>query len=190
MPTDTAYPRAVSIGDSVFTLRPMLLEDRAPLLELARSLPVHDLLFLNGDITDAGQIDAWMRDIGRAENVTILAFNAGRLAGFCSVVRSAAGWTRHVGELRVVVIPELRGRGLGRVLTAEAFRHAIAMGVQKMVAQMTADQEHAIHAFRRLGFHQEAVLHGQVKDRGNQPLDLVIMARGASDEDLPLSPAA
>ncbi len=66
-------------------------------------------------------------------------------------------WTRHVAELRVLVAPEMRGLGLGRLLTEQGFAIARERGVRKMIAQMTTDQEAAVHAFERMGFEREAV---------------------------------
>jgi len=70
-----------------------------------------------------------------------------------------------------------RGHGLGRSLTAEAFRIAEDMGVRKMVAQMTIDQDGAIRTFKRLGFTSEALLHDHVMDADGSTLDLVIMSQ-------------
>ena len=70
----------------------------------------------------------------------------------------------------------MRRRGLGRVLTMEAFRIAVDLGVEKMIAQMTTDQDGAIAVFETLGFRTEALLRDQVKDREGHKLDLLIMA--------------
>jgi hypothetical protein len=46
-----AYPRKVSLGGEMITLRPMNGLDRGALLAFSRALPGHDLLFLPVDIT-------------------------------------------------------------------------------------------------------------------------------------------
>jgi hypothetical protein len=45
----------------------------------------------------------------------------GELVGCTAIVIDAMSWSRHVGELRVMVGPPWRGRGLGRVLIQESF---------------------------------------------------------------------
>ena len=139
--------------------------DRLRMLAFARSLPPHDLLFLRRDITDPAEVDAWMRDIATGEVSTILAVRDDEITGYASVARSPLSWMRHIAELRVLVGESMRGKGLGRVLTQEAFRVAVDMGVEKMVAQMTIDQQGAMSVFRRLGFQSEALPPGHVKDR-------------------------
>ena len=72
--------------------------------------------------------------------------------------------------------PQLRGRGIGRLLTEEAFRLALGMGVDKVIGQMTVDQHQAIAVFRSLGFQPEALLRDHVKDRQGEKHDLVILS--------------
>ena len=85
-------------------------------------------------------------------------------------------WTRHVGELRVIVGPEYRRRGLGRRLTDEVFAIARDIGLRKITAQMTPDQKGARATFERLGFRPEALLADFVVDREGLPRDLLIMS--------------
>jgi len=53
-----------------------------------------------------------------------IALEGGRAAGYVAVV-PLPGWSDHVGELRLVVDPEQRGRGLGRDLTRWALLQAL-----------------------------------------------------------------
>jgi L-amino acid N-acyltransferase YncA len=75
-----------------------------------------------------------------------------------------------------MVAASMRRRGLGRLLTMEAFLLALELGVEKMVAQMTTDQDGAIAVFESMGFRTEALLRDHVKDREGRKLDLLIMA--------------
>ena len=75
-----------------------------------------------------------------------------------------------------MVAESARGLGLGRVLTQEAFANALAMGIEKMVAQMTLDQKGAIATFEGLGFRPEALLRDQVKDRAGNTHDLLVLS--------------
>ena len=46
---------------------------------------------------------------------------------------------------------------------------------------MLANQEFTIEMFSALGFDPEALLKGQVRDRGGELLDLMILAHTAGD---------
>ena len=134
------YPITYRAGSHEITLRQMTPGDKAGLLEFARALPEHDLLFLRRDISQEPAIDDWISELKSGEIVTILAVEGGRIVGYATIHRSLLRWTAHVAELRVMVAESARGLGLGRVLTQEAFANALAMGIEKMVAQMTLDQ--------------------------------------------------
>lgn len=172
-----ATVETLQIGGREVTLRFMTEDDADLALAFTSSLPQHDIVFLHRDITEAEGIAAWIADIEQGLEGVILAVADGKVLGYSSVSRSPLSWSRHVAELRVVVGPEARGQGLGRALTAEAFRIAEDLGVRKMVAQMTIDQQGAIHTFKRLGFTSEALLHDQVLDADGTTLDLVVMSQ-------------
>jgi len=168
----------VEIAGQPITLRFMTEDDADVVIAFARALPTHDLVFLHRDITQSEEVQSWIEDLEHGLEGVILAIDGGgAVVGYSSVSRSPLGWYRHVAELRVVVGEQARGKGLGRALTAEAFRIAEDLGVRKMVAQMTIDQQGAIHTFKRLGFTSEALLHDHVMDADGTTLDLVIMSQ-------------
>lgn len=170
------YPLTHRAGNKEVTLRLMTAGDKAGILAFARALPEHDLLFLRRDITQESAVDDWVEEMKSGEIVTILAEYQGGIVGYATIHRSLLRWTAHVAELRVMVAESMRGSGLGRVLTQEAFANALAGGIEKMVAQMTLDQKGAIATFEGLGFRPEALLRDQVKDRQGNKHDLLVLS--------------
>jgi L-amino acid N-acyltransferase YncA len=176
------YPRTIELsGGSSVTLRFLLPADHDALLAFARSLPQHDTLFLRIDITQPAAIDEWLDNVERGRTVTIIAEDAEGICGYGSLHFSNAEWSQHVGELRVIVGERMRGRGLGRRLTEAAFAIALDRGLEKMVAQMTVDQDGAIATFEHLGFKSEALLRDQVKDRQGQKHDLLVLSHDVAN---------
>jgi L-amino acid N-acyltransferase YncA len=171
------YPREVRAADGAVTLRFMTAADRDAVLRFARSLPAHDLLFLRRDITSPEMVDRWLDDIRRERIITVLAERDGVVLGYGTVDRGDVSWSPHVAELRVLVAPALRRHRFGRILTREIFMIALDLGIEKMIAQMTADQQGAIAVFEGMGFHSEALLRDHVKDREGRKHDLLIMAQ-------------
>ena len=170
------YPSIRQAGNKDVTLRLMTPADRAGILAFARALPEHDFLFLRRDITQEDAVDDWIRELQSGEIVTILAELNGQVVGYATIHRSLLRWTAHVAELRVMVSESMRGAGLGRILTQEAFANALSEGIEKMVAQMTLDQKGAIATFEGLGFRPEALLRDQVKDRQGNKHDLLVLS--------------
>jgi L-amino acid N-acyltransferase YncA len=170
------YPATFSFSGEELTLRPVVEGDAATMLAFTTALPQHDLLFLRRDITTEDNVHAWIEDATAGRYQTVLALHESSIIGYSTVASEGITWTRHVAELRILVAPEWRGRGLGRLLTEQAFAAARQSGFKKMIAQMTTDQGGAIRAFRRLGFEREAVLRNQVIDRDGGLHDLQIMS--------------
>jgi RimJ/RimL family protein N-acetyltransferase len=181
MMTDVAsvrrtYPWTTSINGVRLTFRLMQPSDGEAILQFARSLPNDDLIFLRSDITEAKAVDAWMNYIKEGRTISVVAEADGQLAGYASIHLNEALWTRHVGELRVLVGRELRGIGLGKRLTNEAFAIAKDLGLKKITAQMPTEQRGARGVFERLGFRPEALLADHVMSRDGQTHDLLIMS--------------
>ncbi len=170
------YPEQVKVGGQDVTLRFMDANDAAAVLAFARGLQPHDLLYLRRDITDPEAVAEWVKDIESGEMDTVLALTGKDVVGYATIHRSAMGWSQHVAELRVNVAASMRGKGLGRTLTQEAFAIALGKGIEKMIAQMTLDQKGAIATFEGIGFRPEALLRDHVKDRDGNKHDLLVLS--------------
>jgi RimJ/RimL family protein N-acetyltransferase len=150
--------------------------DRDEILRFAKELPEEDLMFLRTDITQQPTVDTWMKYIKSGRTITLLAEVEGRMAGYASIHLNEATWTRHVGEMRVLIGRNFRGIGLGKRLTNEAFAMAKDLGMKKITAQMATDQRGARQVFEHLGFRPEALLADHVMTRDGTTRDLLIMS--------------
>jgi len=170
------FPKQITLRDrSVVMLRPMMREDKEGLLAFFRRLAPEDRQFLKDDVTRPEIIEGWARDLNYDRVLPILAEFEGRIVGDATLHRQAYGWMRYVGEIRLVTDPFLRRRGLATAMAREIFYLALQAGLDKMVAEMVADQVAAIKVFGKLGFQQEARLANQVVDLQGRKHDLVIM---------------
>ena len=171
------YPRAVEIKDGNANLELMTASAEAEVLEFAKSLPPHDLLFLRRDITEPKVLSAWAKQIESGEITSLLAKDdSGAILGCTAVVQDEHSWSPHVGELRVLVAPAGKDRGLGRQLIQESFLIALSLGLEKLTAQMTPDQTGAINVFEEMGFKAEALLKEHVRDQSGEKHDIVILS--------------
>jgi RimJ/RimL family protein N-acetyltransferase len=170
------YPWTTNVDGVRLTFRLMEPSDRDAIIAFARSLPNDDLIFLRTDITEPKTVDAWMNYIKSGRTISVVAEADGKLAGYASIHLNEALWTRHVGELRVLVGREQRGIGLGKRLTNEAFAIAKDLGLKKITAQMPTEQRGARQVFERLGFRPEALLADHVMSRDGHTHDLLLMS--------------
>lgn len=175
-PKRRAYPQKLNLDGRELTLRLMTPKDREAFLAFAQSLPHDDLLFLSLDITRPEAVDQLVRSIESGRTVTILAEVDGKLAGHGSLMHNRLLWTRHLGEIQLLLSPQVRGLGLGLRLANELFALAKEKGLQKIVARMATGQQSAIQVFEKLGFKPEALLADYVMARDGQTHDLMVMS--------------
>ena len=175
-----AYPRMMETDVGEIELRLMTRADEEAVLAFARKLPPHDLLFLPRNISEPKVLSAWIGEIERGAIISLLAIWSESVVGCGTVVRDPHSWSPHVGEIRMVVLPEVRGTGVGRVLSQETFALALGAGLEKLTAQMTVDQKAAIALFESLGFKAEALLRDHVRDAGGQKHDIVVLGHNVA----------
>src|SRR5260370_19338672 len=161
----SAYPQTVTLrAGTTVAIRPLLADDREEICNFFERVPEDDRAFLKEDVIDRREVEAWLDMLDPNTETVIVAEAADRIAGTAILRRVAHGWSRHVGEIRIVADPDTRRQGLGHVLAETIFRLAVRLGLEKMTAQMMAEQKGAIRVFELLGFRKEASLRNHVRD--------------------------
>ena len=175
------YPRTLSCAGSAVELSLLSAADAADLKAFIATLPEHDLLFLSRDITHPKVIEAWIAAIPEGRVKSLAARHDGVIVGCTAIVLHELSWSRHVGELRVLVSPSWRGKGLGGVLIQGCFAQALELGLAKLCVQMTVDQRAAIAGFQSIGFRAEALFRNHVKDRDGKLHDLAVLSHDVGE---------
>src|SRR5215212_11599808 len=109
-------------------IRELDATDRDAIERFVERVPEGDRTFFKEDVAAPEVIDAWTRP-GPAR---ALAVEDGEVVGYVAVV-PLHGWSSHVGEVRVIVDPDRRGRGIGRALARRAVVEAIDLDLSTMV---------------------------------------------------------
>jgi RimJ/RimL family protein N-acetyltransferase len=125
-------------------------------------------------------LSAWINEIERGDITSLLALKQGVVVGCGTLVRDPQSWSPHVGEIRMVISPDVRGRGVGRALSQETFALALGAGLEKLSVQMTVDQQAAITLFESLGFKAEALLRDHVRDADGKKHDIVVLGHNVA----------
>jgi ribosomal protein S18 acetylase RimI-like enzyme len=158
-------------------IRQLEARDEAAVDRFLARIPDGDRTFFKEDVDDPDVRAAWFRP-GPAR--LVLALDGDAVVGYVAVV-PLQGWSSHVGEVRVFVDPDYRGRGVGRALARQAVLEALDLGLTKMMIEVVADQEPAIAMFRSLGFEPEALLKDHVRDQSGQLRDLMVLAHSVEE---------
>jgi RimJ/RimL family protein N-acetyltransferase len=170
-----SYPRRVNTEAGEIEFHLMTRADEAAVLDFAKALPTHDLLFLPRNISQPKVLSAWVNEIERGDIASLLALKDSAVVGCGTLVKDSHSWSPHVGEIRMVVSLDVRGKGVGRALSQEIFALALGAGLDKLTVQMTVDQRAAIALFESLGFKAEALLRDHVRDADGQTYDIVAL---------------
>jgi L-amino acid N-acyltransferase YncA len=151
--------------------------DRHALARFLARVPEPDRTFFKEDVDDPAVVDGWLAP----GPVHTIAIEDGEIVGWLSVV-PLHGWSSHVGEVRLIVDPAQRGRGIGGTLARRAVIEALELGLKKMVVEVIAVQEPTIAMFRSLGFDPEALLSDHVRDRAGELRDLMVLSHSVETQ--------
>ena len=159
-------------------IRPPTADDLDALMEFFARVPEGERTFFKEQVLDRETVQRWLGDARGRRGVAV---DDGQVVGYVAVVR-LNGWSDHVGEVRLVVDPGHRGRGLGRALARWALAQALDCGLSKLYVEVVAEQEGAVRMFDDLGFRGEALLQDHIRDRSGALRDLLVLAHDAGDE--------
>ena len=157
--------------DPLTGLRPLAPADVDAVMAFLDAMPEGDRTFFKED-DDRETVQRWSHDVHASR--WILPGEA-EIEAYLAVI-PGVGWSRHVGELRLVVGAGHRRRGLGRALARRGLLEAVRTGLDKIVVEVVADKQGDIEMFASIGFQAEALLTNQIRDRTGQTRDLVILA--------------
>ena len=102
--------------------------------------------------------------------IHLVAMNRDLVAGWCDVMPKPHEGMRHRGKLGMGLLPDHRGRGLGRRLLEETLRTARDAGITRVELEVFASNTAAIKLYQRLGFVHEGrkraarILDGRTED--------------------------
>jgi L-amino acid N-acyltransferase YncA len=171
------YPKKLKLANGAsVTVRTLIPQDRAVVGAFFERVPEEDRAFLKEDLLNREEVEIWLDEIDLDRETVMVAEVDKDIVGTAVLERQRNGWSRHVGEIRIVADPAFRRCGLGYALAETIFDLAKKCGVEKLTAEMVADEPGPIRVFKRLGFRTEATLNDQVKDRHGVKHDLLVMA--------------
>ena len=150
--------------------------DADGLARFAAAMPPHDLLVLARDIREPKVLDAWLRSQEAGHIASLIAVSQDEVVATIAALSDRFSWSPHVWDIRLLVAPEARGKGLGRKLLGAIVNQAIAAGAGKLTARMTPDQAGAITLFEECGFRAEAMLKDQVRAPDGSLHDLAVLS--------------
>lgn len=156
-------------------IRELKKDDVDRSLAFFRALPKEDRAYLRVDVTKREIVDRRINAMEPEEISRLVAVVDGEIVADGSLEREHQEWKKHIAELRLIVAHPYQRKGLGLLMARELFALAASKKVEEILVRIMAPQVGALSIFKRLGFHQDAVLHDYVKDIDGEKHDLILM---------------
>ena len=156
-------------------IRRIVANDIDRLMEFYGSLPEEDRRYLKFDVTDRKVVAKRLRRIETGDDIRIAAVHGGVVVASGALELSGEAWSKHQGEIRVLIARPFQHRGLGTIMIRELYFVAVQNKIETIVARMMRPQVGAQKVFRRLGFRDETMLPDFVKDLQGGSQDLIVM---------------
>jgi L-amino acid N-acyltransferase YncA len=180
-----AYPKTLMLRDgSTVEVRLLQEDDKVRLRRFFERIPEEDRYYLKESVTAPWVILEWTSNIDLDRVFPVVAVAGDEIVADATLHRSRSPARGHVGELRIVVDPEYRERGLGRRLIQELLDISDGLGLTKVFFELVAQREEAaIMAAISLGFREVATLTDRVRDMWGNFQDLVLLEMPMADRD-------
>lgn len=187
IPALKRYPVKIKLEDGTgLELRPLNQDDKIRLAKFFQRVSEEDRFYLKENVTAPQVIHGWIDNLDYDRVVPIVAVHGDDIVADATLHRSRVPARRHVAELRVVVDPDYRSRGVGSRLIHEMIDLGRVLELDKLVFELVDRRElGAIHAAVYAGFEEVAVLKDRVKDVYGSMQDLVIMEMSLKQDDMP-----
>ncbi|MEM7121004.1 MAG: GNAT family N-acetyltransferase [Pseudomonadota bacterium] len=161
---------AAMTGSQDITIRSATPEDRSDIERLVAALQNdgrrYDPALAAGEPVFAkSSVDAMNAYVADDQGLCLVALLDGRVVGYvgCSLevdddIWTDPDWTRSVHVQELFVDPAARRRGIARRLVGEVERHALKLGVKRMLVMANARNPESCGSYRAMGFSDYKVL--------------------------------
>jgi GNAT superfamily N-acetyltransferase len=170
------YPALLTLEDGTSVLiRPLEGSDETALLDFFRGIPEEERYWLREDVCHPAVIHQWITGLNYDRVLPLIAERDGVIIADGTLHRRGFGARHHLGELRLVVAPAYRSRGLGYAILAELMEIAQELGLDRLEAEIvTGAQTAAVEAIEQMGFEQAARLSNHLLGHDGARHDLVL----------------
>ena len=180
------YPKILVLPNSTqVCIRPMKSDDQDLLFSFFTSIPKKARLRFKHDVTRRDVIDDWCRNLDYDRVLPLLTVvkenDTERIVADGTLRATRHGWATHVARIALVLAPDMRGTGLGKILLRELCDQATLRGIQKIQSHVREDNADAITLLKKLGFKKETVFKNHAMDLKGKMHDVIIYYQDVDD---------
>ena len=158
------YPKELNLMDKTKVItRPIEPVDIEALFKFFSRIPKSDLLIYKDGVTKWENVENWFASSNYREAFQLVALTKDKVVAKGSLHSEGLFWS-HAAELKLIVDPDYRGKGLGsqlfNILLYEGLKHHF----QKIIVRYIPDNISFTKILNHYGFKPETVLSCYVKD--------------------------
>ena len=169
------YRHVVTLRDGArILLRPMVADDADGLIRMYAQMSPEDQRALRDDVTDPAVVRVWAEQLDYSRVLPLLAITGKEVVGNVSLHRRSGPY-RHVGEVRIFLAKDFRGRGLGTEMLKALIDLARKEGLHQLYAEVFASTPKAIRALEGLGFARRCTMEDYFMLPDSQTEDIVLL---------------
>jgi len=157
------------------TIRPMAIEDASSFHACVDAVAREAKFLAMLQAPPLEQTLAFVKDNIANGYTQFVAHDGHRVVGWCDILPQRHAAVRHCGTLVIGLLPEHRGKGLGRQLITACLAKAPDIGVTRVELDARADNERAIRLYERMGFVREGIKKNGLRMNGEY-FDAITMA--------------
>jgi L-amino acid N-acyltransferase YncA len=180
IPVEELYvPRcSILINGEKVLFRKLERTDEADLMGFFSQVSEHEASKLRHDVRDPEVVASWIRTLNYRRVLPVIALDEpmDRIIAVATM-HFMTGVHRHIAEVRIVVGKDYRKIGLGAALIKELIEAGNRLGIHYLRAEILAESELAIKAFRQLGFEVKCTLENYFMNRAGETRDVVLMCK-------------
>lgn len=159
-------------------IRPLEKLDEEMLARFYQEIPESDRWFMRYDVLNPHIIHKWIEGIDTGTVYSVIALSDNRIVGHASLHLRGHGCTRHIGRIRIMIVPEFRHLRLGTWMLLDIIKLAMDTGLEELRSDFVVGiEDAAIEAAHKLDFFERAELKNYVKDSCGNFHHMVIMTK-------------
>ena len=169
------YPKELHLlGDITVIARPIEPDDIEALYSFFSKIPKDDLLIYKDDVSKMESVETWFASTKYRKVFQLVGLIRDRIVAKGTLHSEGLIWS-HAAELKLIVDPEYRGKGLGSQLFYILLYEGLKLHIQKIIVRYISDNSSFIKILDHYGFTPETVLSSYVRNESSSiTKDLVI----------------
>jgi L-amino acid N-acyltransferase YncA len=159
-------------------------QDREAFTQLFQEASDEDARFLREDFKDQKVVNYWLDFIDYRQVLPLVAVDleGHRFIANANIHRGNHA-ARHIGDIRIFVAEPFRELGLGSVMLEELINLALKENLHWLKAEVIADHQKVIKAFKSKGFETKAILEDYFFRKDGVTHNVALMMRPVLREE-------